>query len=474
MPPAFRDLIIVIPGILGSRLVRRKGEKTTVVWDLSIAHLPRLLRAIATQGLVLEGNGVDVPDDGIEADALFSSQLIPGFFGVDDYAPLVAGLQAIAGPDQVRPFPYDWRLSNRHAAERLETVAGDALKQWRAASGAQDAKLWLVCHSMGGLVARYYCEYLGGAADTRAVITIGTPHRGSVNALDALANGKRFGPVNLTRTVRSLPSVYELLPLFPVLRSPQGLHRIAEYFDLDHITGAGLGSATPSSGIPGIDRTMLQRALDFHAAIRVPAERREDGDEPCPYRQEAFFNRRQPTNRTAWLEGGGVAMAKTYPSSGAGGAEESDERGDGTVPATSSMPIEWADSSKAVPVAERHPAMQATKLVLDSITNWARPLDARGTKGVADDAVVELDLPPAITVGEELVVSAARARPAPATVEAQDVRTGAARTLPVLLRPDMQQRSFGNLPVGVHRVTVRPNDRTLPPTSDFVYVSEAG
>ena len=62
----------------------------------------------------------------------------------------------------------------------------------------------------------------GTEGETRAVITVGTPHRGSVRALDALANGKKLGPIDLTKLVRSLPSVYELLPLFPVLREVDG------------------------------------------------------------------------------------------------------------------------------------------------------------------------------------------------------------------------------------------------------------
>lgn len=56
-------------------------------------------------------------------------------------------------------------------AAKLESV--------RAATGA--AKVTLVCHSMGGLVARAYLRRFG-AERVRAVVTIGTPHRGSVLA----------------------------------------------------------------------------------------------------------------------------------------------------------------------------------------------------------------------------------------------------------------------------------------------------
>ena len=43
----------------------------------------------------------------------------------------------------------------------------------------------LICHSMGGLVARYYVEKLGGNDKVQRVITCGTPHRGSTLAYEA-------------------------------------------------------------------------------------------------------------------------------------------------------------------------------------------------------------------------------------------------------------------------------------------------
>jgi pimeloyl-ACP methyl ester carboxylesterase len=40
----------------------------------------------------------------------------------------------------------------------------------------------LVCHSLGGLVARVYLQELGGARRVDQCITLGTPHRGTYNA----------------------------------------------------------------------------------------------------------------------------------------------------------------------------------------------------------------------------------------------------------------------------------------------------
>jgi pimeloyl-ACP methyl ester carboxylesterase len=40
----------------------------------------------------------------------------------------------------------------------------------------------LVCHSLGGLVARVYLQQLGGARRVDRCITLGTPHRGTYNS----------------------------------------------------------------------------------------------------------------------------------------------------------------------------------------------------------------------------------------------------------------------------------------------------
>ena len=66
-------------------------------------------------------------------------------------------------------------------------------------SGNADAKLVLIGHSMGGLIARYFVECLGGWQVTRTLMTLGTPHRGSLNAVGFLEQGmkKGIGPFGL-------------------------------------------------------------------------------------------------------------------------------------------------------------------------------------------------------------------------------------------------------------------------------------
>jgi triacylglycerol esterase/lipase EstA (alpha/beta hydrolase family) len=54
----------------------------------------------------------------------------------------------------------------------------------------------LICHSMGGIVARYYIEQMNGAKKVNKLITLGSPHEGTKTAvfgIGANAREMRFG-----------------------------------------------------------------------------------------------------------------------------------------------------------------------------------------------------------------------------------------------------------------------------------------
>jgi len=65
------------------------------------------------------------------------------------------------------------------AVEQYAAVVDDAVERLRHATGAE--RITLVCHSMGGLAARSYLRRHGHHAVQR-VVTIGTPHHGTVFA----------------------------------------------------------------------------------------------------------------------------------------------------------------------------------------------------------------------------------------------------------------------------------------------------
>jgi triacylglycerol esterase/lipase EstA (alpha/beta hydrolase family) len=101
--------------------------------------------------------------------------LIPGLWKIDGYSKMSHYLQrqfAVTPGKNFFAFPYDWRRDSRVAARRLK----EQTDRWRRESPG--AKLILIGHSMGGLVARYFVECLEGWRDTRRLITIGTPTGG--------------------------------------------------------------------------------------------------------------------------------------------------------------------------------------------------------------------------------------------------------------------------------------------------------
>ena len=119
--------------------------------------------------------------------------MIPKFWKIDGYGQIASYIQRafdLKTGQNYFEFSYDWRLSNRIAALRLARLAKGWVDKWRD-SGHPNGRLILIGHSMGGLVARYFLEVLGGLEITRKLLTFGTPYRGSLNALDFIANGWR-------------------------------------------------------------------------------------------------------------------------------------------------------------------------------------------------------------------------------------------------------------------------------------------
>jgi pimeloyl-ACP methyl ester carboxylesterase len=77
------------------------------------------------------------------------------------------------GAPQVLAFNYPSSLGVESGAR--------ALKEFLR-KNVRGGKIDLVCHSLGGLVARFYVQELGGARRIEHCITLGTPHRGTYNA----------------------------------------------------------------------------------------------------------------------------------------------------------------------------------------------------------------------------------------------------------------------------------------------------
>jgi len=132
-----------------------------------------------------------------------------------------------AGSLQLFTFAYDWRQDNRVSARRL----AEAVDQWR--SEFPGAEVWIMGHSNGGVVARWYIEKEGGHEVVKRLFLLASPWDGAPKALQVLQEGldvfllryfNRFGIAQMLReTVLTFPSFYQLIPAFlPFLRDKKG------------------------------------------------------------------------------------------------------------------------------------------------------------------------------------------------------------------------------------------------------------
>ncbi|WP_421841302.1 esterase/lipase family protein [Mycobacterium sp.] len=354
---ADNDLIVVIPGITGSTL-RRNGAE---VWS---SKPTTVLAALATLGrhigdLQLPADiGDREPEDGVEAKELISTlHFIPGLWTpIHGYEKLVERLRATrasVAPQQfgdLNPvlFPYDWRLSNRYTARQLKKYAEEALHRWRdCAPQNRDAKITFVCHSMGGLIARWYISNEGGAPLTRKMITLGTPYRGAIKALAVLANGPmprlgRFGE-HLHQAVLSFPSVHQLLPSYAcVNHGGEELEYLVDQTD-----------------------SVLQNSVRRDAALFYQhLEQAESADNNTPTRRHAIVGTKQPTTASASLINSHYVFSELLG--------HHDLAGDGTVSAASGPKGIPLDDNSIRRIADKHGHLQCNSAALDEVESVVR------------------------------------------------------------------------------------------------------
>ena len=220
--------VILIPGVLGSRLFDRRERAER--WPGSTLQL--LTRS--KQNLVLPFNPLTLQpvDDGLEASGLFEEVLNSDYYGAilrtlrqaGGFVPGKLGTHADPRVRRYYVFAYDWRQDNVATATRLDAL----IEQLRRDYDDPSLKVNVIAHSMGGLITRYYLRYgtvdalegegtfplnMRGAAKIGTVVLLGTPNLGSVSALQSMLLGHKVGLRRIEPEVlATMPSVYQLLP----------------------------------------------------------------------------------------------------------------------------------------------------------------------------------------------------------------------------------------------------------------------
>jgi Lecithin:cholesterol acyltransferase len=300
-------MVVFVPGILGSQLLRPDGTEAWLNLGNTLGHhdlsLPRMLPFARSR------------DDLHPGFLVGTDTLLPRAFGFTEYADVLDLLEAAGYEPGVGPglryavYTYDWRRdlveSARGLAMRLEGLAQE--------KGDPAARFHIVGHSMGGLVARYFLRYGGaelsgdapvtwaGAPRVASVVLAATPNGGSLPALGAALSGERVGLSYTTlaaSVVSRMPSIYQLLPPAGTrpLVDPRGKPLDRDLVDPDTWEQFGWGPFAPASDDRlAAERAFLVAALERARAFHSALARAVAGEGPpgSPPRLDARTRREQ-------------------------------------------------------------------------------------------------------------------------------------------------------------------------------------
>ena len=223
--------VIIIPGLLGSRLVSGSGTGGEA-WPggaTAVAFSRYESIALPVDGTTTVPDALPSP---LIAGGVTESALGRDFYGriIDTLVQYGSYQRADLGEPvrsalerRVYVFDYDWRQDNVTTVRTLARY----LAAIRQDYGDPTLKFDIVAHSMGGLIARYFLRYgtedvltdnrlkvtWAGAPWLNKIILLGTPNLGSLSSIEGFVRGQKVGFARIPQeVVATLPSTYQLFP----------------------------------------------------------------------------------------------------------------------------------------------------------------------------------------------------------------------------------------------------------------------
>lgn len=248
-----RHFLVIVPGYMGSKLRHRDSREVVWVNTANIPWNPLQWKSWLTTLLTT----LEYPNDKLEPCGIIDDVVfIPPWAKLENYERLIEKLQRLGykadlkqcfGYKEDQPpfderslnvyaFAYDWRQDNRLSAQQLAA----AIDRWREYHPG--AEVWIIAHSNGGLVARWYIEQEGGKDHVGRLFLMGSPWDGTPKALYMAFNGvdtlfrRKFNvfdiPQRTRKLVRTFPSIYQLIPSQnSFLRDQVGNNRVNPFTD---------------------------------------------------------------------------------------------------------------------------------------------------------------------------------------------------------------------------------------------------
>lgn len=252
-----RNPIVVIPGLLGSRL--RDPATRQIIWgafDGAAANPSDAAGARALSAPLASDVATGEPAGAAEPDGVLDRvrvRLAGVPFELGQYAQILATLGAggyrdeslgLAGVDYGSDhftcfqFAYDWRLDNAHNATALKQfldskriyVASKYAEVFGIEKAPDDIQFDVVAHSMGALLLRYFMRYgdqqldgvarpnldWAGARYFDRAVFVAPPNAGTALTLLHLTEGRDFGrpvlPFYPPAILGTYASLYQMLP----------------------------------------------------------------------------------------------------------------------------------------------------------------------------------------------------------------------------------------------------------------------